>query len=109
MPAEKEGFEMLTREQTLQRLRDNLSFLRQEYGVSSIGLFGSTAADQADEQSDVDIMVEFEQPIGLRFMELAETLETLLGRRVDLVTRTGVETIRVREVAEDILASVTYA
>lgn len=100
---------MLTREQALQRLRDHLGFLRQEFGVSRIGIFGSTAAGEADASSDVDIVVEFERPIGFRFMELAEALEALMERRVDLVTRTGVETIRLQGVAEEILESVIYA
>ena len=57
-------------------------------GVSRCGLFGSFARDEQDEQSDVDILVEFEE--GRKsfdnFMALAFFLEDLFGRKVDLLT-----------------------
>ncbi|WP_322488617.1 nucleotidyltransferase family protein [Chloroflexus sp.] len=56
--------------------------------------------------SDVDIIVEFERPLGFRFVELAEHLERLLGRRVDLLTPTGVRGIWLPWVAEEIERSV---
>jgi predicted nucleotidyltransferase len=60
----------------------------QRFGVRSLALFGSVARDMAREDSDVDILVEFDGPPGFgRFMDLKFFLEDLLGRRVDLVTR----------------------
>ena len=46
---------------------------------------------KADEQSDVDILVEVEPSIGLGFVTLAERLESLLGHKVDLVSRRGIK------------------
>jgi hypothetical protein len=58
-----------------------------KYGVSSLSLFGSTTHNQARGNSDVDILVEFNRPVGLfEFARLKLYLEQVLGRTVDLVT-----------------------
>jgi len=60
----------------------------ERFGVKSLAFFGSAARDEAREDSDVDILVEFSEPPGFaRFMDLKFFLEDLLGCRVDLVTR----------------------
>jgi predicted nucleotidyltransferase len=55
-------------------------------------LFGSYARGEADETSDVDLLVEldYDQPIGLGFISMKLDLEERLGRRVDLVSSQGV-------------------
>jgi hypothetical protein len=67
-------------------LRDQLDVLRKEYGVKRIAIFGSYAREEKTEISDIDILVEFEKPIGLKFVELADYLEKILGVKVDLLT-----------------------
>lgn len=89
-------------------LRQQYSYLAAEYGVKRIGLFGSYAQGEPDEASDVDLVVEFERPIGFRFVELAEYLENLLGRRVDLLTPAGIQGIRLPWVAAEIERSTVY-
>ncbi len=62
--------------------------LREEYGVKEIGVFGSFVRGEAKEQSDIDILVEFERPIGFfKFLELEDYLSDLIGVRVDLVSK----------------------
>ena len=64
------------------------------YGISEFAVFGSAARGDMGEDSDIDVMVEFspEVRVGmLRFAELNEELERLLGRRVDLVTKGGLK------------------
>jgi predicted nucleotidyltransferase len=79
----------LRREQVLGSLRRRADDLAR-FGVQSLALFGSIARDQASEQSDVDILVDFDGPATFdRYMGLKIYLEELLGRRVDLVTRRG--------------------
>jgi len=99
---------MLTRETIINRLRENHSFLRDEYGVKRIGLFGSFAKEAADENSDIDVVVEFERPIGFKFIELVDYLETLFEKEVDVLTPTGIQSIRVGKVAENISQSIVY-
>ncbi len=99
---------MLTRDKTIQLLRDNQDYLRSEFGVKRIGVFGSVARDECSHASDVDLIVEFSRPIGFRFMDLADYLENLLGRRVDLLTPAGVEAIRLEQVGRSIAEGVFY-
>ena len=57
------------------------------YKVKSLALFGSVARDQARVDSDIDILVEFSELVGIfEFLDLKEYLEKILGARVDLVT-----------------------
>jgi len=60
-------------------------------GAKSLGLFGSFARNEANADSDVDMIVEFRdgQKTYDNFIELAELLENLLGRRVELVTESS--------------------
>ena len=69
---------MLTRERVVDLLREQSAYLASEFGIRKMGLFGSFAKGHPGEQSDIDVVVEFERPIGLRFIELVEYLETLL-------------------------------
>ena len=75
-----------TREEILEALASQRS-LFDRYGVIAVSLFGSVARGDATEDSDIDLLVEFSQPIGLlQFVELKRLLEERLGRPVDLVT-----------------------
>ena len=79
-----------------------------EYGVSKIGIFGSVAKDTMTEDSDLDIVVEFNKPIGFKFNRLVEYLENLFGRKVDVLTKDGIKNIRVKEVARNIEKDLVY-
>ena len=54
------------------------------------------------------ILVEFEKPIGLKFMEFAEYIEGLLGTTVDILTPAGIESIRIDQVARNIKENIIY-
>ena len=97
-----------TRDETLSVLRAHLPDLRAEYGVRKLAVFGSVARDAAGEDSDVDIIVEFERPIGLRFVDFADRLESILGVKIDILTPAGVSDIRNPRVAESIRKSAVY-
>ena len=78
---------MTTRESILSTLRRERSKLREHFGVKRVALFGSYARGDQTESSDVDILVEVDPSIGLRFVALADHLESLLGVRTDVVSR----------------------
>lgn len=99
---------MLTQEKIIALLHENYPYLAAEYGVSRIGLFGSYTKGLADEASDVDLLVELKRPLGFKFIELTEYLEQLLGRKVDVLTQTGLHGIRVNRVAQNIARSLVY-
>lgn len=76
----------MRREEILQILRDHETRLKQ-FGVKSLAVFGSFARDEAREDSDVDMLVEFDSPPTFNaYMDLKFYLEDLLGRPVDLGT-----------------------
>jgi predicted nucleotidyltransferase len=108
MRPDPESSDNLTKEAVLRRLREIHPQLAVQFGVRSIGLFGSFARGTAGASSDVDLIVEFEHPIGLKFVELVESLEALLGRRVDVLTPAGLRGIRLPEVARQIEDSLIH-
>lgn len=63
----------------------------ESFGVGAIGLFGSFARDQASENSDVDVLVEFKPDKNTfdNFIDTCFFLEELLGRKVELVTKSS--------------------
>ncbi len=99
---------MLTRETLAELLRKEYAYLASEYGVKRIGFFGSYAGGTPTETSDVDLVVEFDRPIGFRFVEFTEHLEHLLGRRVDVLTPAGIRGIRVERIARSIEEHTVY-
>jgi len=82
---------MLTREEILLTLREQRALLSRRYPIQRLALFGSWARGEAREDSDVDVLVEVDPAIGLRFVELGDELERALGRRVDLISRRAIK------------------
>lgn len=99
---------MLTSEKIINKLRQELSFLKKEFRIKRIGLFGSFAKGTPQEESDIDIIVEFEKSIGLAFMDLADYLENLFDKKGNILTPEGIRSIRVEKIAQEISMSVTY-
>lgn len=89
-------------------LRKELPYLKNNYQVRRLGIFGSFVKQKQSVGSDIDIIIEFKKPIGLDFIELAEYIEKLLDRKVDILTTEGIRSIRIRNVAKDIKRSVLY-
>jgi len=76
----------MQRQEVLDRLASHRGELN-ELGVQSLALFGSVARDEASPESDVDLLVSFDRPVGLfHFARVRRRLEQILGSPVDLVT-----------------------
>jgi predicted nucleotidyltransferase len=76
----------MKRELAIQILQDHQTEIH-SFGVKSLALFGSVARSEARSDSDVDILVEFDRPVGLfGLIALQQHLEELLGRPVDVGT-----------------------
>jgi uncharacterized protein len=82
---------MKTREAILDTLREMKTSLSEKFKVRSIALFGSYARGDQTPSSDIDILVDVDPSIGLRFVTLADHLEQVLGERVELVSTRAVK------------------
>ena len=81
----------LTRESVLDTLRMHKMDIQREFPVRRIALFGSLARREHSQESDVDILVDVDPTIGLKFMTLADKLQAILHCKVDLVSVRGVK------------------
>ena len=87
------------------KLKDDMPFLKYQYNVKSLGIFGSYVRGEQKRRSDVDILVEFSEPIGLlAFMSLERYLCNLIGKKVDLVSKKALKP----KIGERILNEVIY-
>lgn len=79
--------DQMGRDEVLATLRAHKATLAERFGVTEIALFGSVARDEAQEKSDVDILVEFDSSPGWRNYFGAQVfLEDILERPVDMTT-----------------------
>ena len=79
-----------------QKIALQKEYLHKTYGVEEIGVFGSYARGDNDENGDIDVSVELNQevPVGLfEFAGMKFFLEDLLGKKVDLVIKSGIKSL----------------
>lgn len=91
-------------DEILDILRKETSLLQTEYRVKRIGIFGSYARKTATSKSDIDILVDFAEPVGIiTFMRLEEFLEEKFGYKVDLVTSNAIKSQLRKSIFEDMI------
>jgi predicted nucleotidyltransferase len=95
---------MLTQNQILSKLKEIKPLLTKDYSIKEIGLFGSFSNDTYTEDSDIDIIVELEKPIGWKYLTLALYLEKTFDRKIDLVTKNALK----QHIRENIIKTVKY-
>jgi len=96
---------MKTLEEIKNILAEHKKELKEKYKVKEIGIFGSFVKGKQKKKSDIDILVEFEEPIGLfDFMDLEEYLGKLLEAKVDLVSKRALKP----RIGEYILKEIVY-
>ena len=82
---------MNARDEIIATLRRQRRLLSIRYPIRRLALFGSWARGDARANSDVDVLIEIDASIGLRFVDLADEIEQALGRPVDLVSRRSIK------------------
>ena len=70
--------------------------------VKNIAVFGSYARNEQRQNSDVDILVEFNSPVGIEFIDLGDCLERILDLPVDLVSRNGIKPKYFQQIEADL-------
>jgi predicted nucleotidyltransferase len=94
---------MTSVETIISRLIEHKKRLSLRYGLSNIAVFGSYARNQQTPESDVDILVEFNKPIGAEFIDLADELEKILALKVDLVSKRGLKERHLKAIEKELL------
>lgn len=95
---------MIQENEILNKLRELKPTLPKEFHIREIGLFGSFSDNTNTEESDIDILVELEKPIGWKFFTLEIYLEKIFGRKIDIVTKNALKV----QIRESILHHVKY-
>jgi len=95
---------MMTKNDILSKLTELKPFLYSNYSVKKIGLFGSYADDSNTENSDIDLLVVLEKPIGWRFFSLEIFLEQIFNKKIDLITQNALK----EQLRDDILKQTTF-
>lgn len=107
--SEKEIPPITGREELTRFLQANKEELK-KFGVKRIGFFGSFVRGEATDESDVDIVVEFERGKATfrNIAGLVDYLEDRLARPVDLLTPVGIKSIRIDGIRERVQREVVY-
>jgi predicted nucleotidyltransferase len=77
----------MTKEFIIQSLREDLSYMKNTFGVQSIGLFGSYSKDVNNNNSDLDFFVEVDEPLVNNYFGLWKYLEQKFDKKIDLVRK----------------------
>lgn len=77
--------------------------LESKYKVIQLGVFGSYARNEQSENSDLDVLVDFKEPIGLKFVDLADFLEESLHIKVDLVSKHAIKSNRWKHIEKEVI------
>jgi len=85
------------------KLQQIKPYLQRQYAVKTVGLFGSFADGSYTDNSDVDILVDFERPVGIEFIDLSYLLEKQLNKKVDVVSLKGLKKKYLKEIEKNIV------
>ncbi len=95
-----------TLEEIKRILNEQEPYLKQKYGVLTVGVFGSYSRDEANDNSDLDILIEFDEirKIGLlEFISIENYLSDILGIKVDLVEKSALKPRLGRRILEEVI------
>ena len=90
-------------EKIISTLQQNKTYLHDKYGVSEIAVFGSYTRNDFTENSDVDLLVNFDKKIGWKVVRLADELEKMLHKKVDLKSKGWVKPIYWKYIEKDLV------
>ena len=93
----------LTKQEILNRIRQNSPALKEKYPIGSMALFGSYARSEQKSDSDIDILVDFNKPVGMEVVDLAIDLENLFNHKVDLVTYNAIKNRLFKYIQKDLI------
>lgn len=95
---------MISKNEILTKLKELKPALYKDYSVKEIGLFGSFSDGTYSDDSDIDLIVELEKPLGWKFFSLELYLQKIFNRKIDLVTKNALK----EQIKDSILKKVNY-
>ena len=84
-------------------LATHKQMLYEKYPIKSMAIFGSYARKEQNDQSDLDLLVEFREKIGIKFIDLADDIEKIIGLKVDLVSKKGIKEKYYQSIQTDLI------
>ncbi len=95
---------MKTLDEIKELIQSHRDELRQQYGLKEIGVFASYVKEAQREDSDLDILVEFEKPVGfVKFLQLENRLSDLLGVKVEIVTKKALKPFIGKRILQEVI------
>ena len=95
----------MNKEQIVKLLKQNKQTLAKEYGIKTLGLFGSYSKNKQHKNSDIDILIEFNKSISLlKYLKLSNILSKKTGKKIDLVMKSALK----KNIGKEILNEVIY-
>jgi predicted nucleotidyltransferase len=85
------------------KLSSHKGEMANRFKVKDLAIFGSYARNEHRDDSDVDLLVEFDSQVGVEFIDLADYLENLLQLRVDLVSKNGIRPAYFGRISKDLM------
>lgn len=76
--------------------------LFEKYPIKELAIFGSVSRGDDTEESDVDILVDFHKPVGIEFIDLADELQDILNKKVDLISKKGIKQRYFKHIQNDL-------
>ena len=95
----------MQKEQIIKLLQQKKQILSKEYGIKTLGLFGSYSKNKQNKNSDIDILIEFNKSISLlQYLKLSNILSEYTGKKIDLVMKSAMK----KNIGKEILKEVIY-
>lgn len=83
-------------------LKEHQKEIQRDFKVKRLALFGSYIRGEQSKKSDLDVLVEFREPVGFEFIHLADYLQDLLGVKIDLVTKAALKPNRWKYISKEL-------
>ncbi len=94
----------MNKDKIREKINIQFPFLRDKYHVKKVGIFGSVVRNEQEKESDIDILVEFDSPIGFfDFIRLENFLSEILHKKVDLVTKKALKQAIKNEILKEVI------
>ena len=95
---------MKTLDEIKELIQKHKDELREQYGLKEIGVFGSYVRGAQREDSDLDVLIEFEKPVGfVKFLKLENRLSELLGIKVEIVTKKALKPFIGKRILQEVI------